>query len=168
MDRIWYYFFLAITKIPAASKTMPAIIPVIAEKSPILPATNIEVGPSAPPMIATDLANDICPFLIKIKLIAAITIPITVNMIPAIFLIPLPPQNLDFLNSRFLLPYLLCTQELQVPHSSTYLHYTAEWKKYKAHIQETVCIWKYAVNCGKIWCNEKDAVAWMGRRGIKL
>ena len=55
-------FFILITlskiKIPIASKTMPAIIPVIARVPPIFPATNIEVRPSAQPMTDTDFVTD--------------------------------------------------------------------------------------------------------------
>ena len=38
---------------------------ILAGVPPILPATNIEVGPSAPPMTDTDFATDICSFTLK-------------------------------------------------------------------------------------------------------
>lgn len=76
---------------PAAINTMPATIPATAEVPPTFPATNMEVGPSAPPMTDTD----ICPFAFKIKPVITVAIPITVIPIPKSFFMRFIPPNSD-------------------------------------------------------------------------
>lgn len=70
---------------PAVSNRIPTTIPITAEVSTTFPARKMEVGPSAPPITDTDLATDVCPFTLKTRLIAAVTIPITAKIIPTIF-----------------------------------------------------------------------------------
>lgn len=71
------------------------MIPMIVGVLPILPATNTEVGPSALPMIDTDIFH----LTLRSRFIAAVTPPITIKVIPMIFPMYLISRSLQIFQS---------------------------------------------------------------------
>lgn len=71
------------------------MIPMVVGVFPILPATNTEDGPSALPMIDTDVSS----LTLRIRFIDAVTIPITIKVIPMIFPMYLISRSLQIFQS---------------------------------------------------------------------